>query len=319
MTSLASLLHYGTIMFSTVASALGVSIGQGATAQAAFIAIDRQPGIQADITRTTLLALALLETGAILGLLISFFLLYSAPPLLPAAVGEIGIALSMGIPAFVIGWASAKPTSEAIGAIARQPFMARQLTNYLLLVLSLLQTPLIFGFIIALMINFQLGSIVTISQGLALVGSGIAAGIGCIGPILGGCNFTSVSCKSAGLNRAAYPKIFTFTFISQAIIETPIIFASIVALLLIRKALLPLQHPLLGIAYMVFGTTIGVGTFGAGISSGQTAAATVKQITSNPAIYTSLSRASMMAQGLIDTSAVYAFIIALWLIITPLV
>ncbi len=319
MIIVANVIHSLAIAFSTVAAAIGVARGQGITAKAAFTAIDRQPATQPEIFRATVLALALIETAAILGLLISFFLFFSAPPTLAGALGEIGIALAIGIPGLFIGWLTAGPTTESISAIARQPFLARRLTNFMLLVLSILETPLIFGFIIALMIYLQIPNVETLAQGFTLIGAGIAAGIGSIGPILGGCYFTKIACKSSGRNRAAFPKLFTFTFISQAIIETPIIFATIIALLLTRQALTPYENPIVGIAYLIFGATIGIGTFGAGISSGKAAAAAANQIAYNPPAYTILSRASMMAQGLIDTAAVYAFIIALWLIMTPLV
>ncbi len=316
---LAPLLHTIAIAFSTLSAALGVSRGHAYITQAALDAIDRQPAVQPELSRTLILALALVETAAIFGLLLSLFMLYSAPPNLPAAIGELGIALAMGLPGLFLGWFLAGPITEALIAVARQPFLSRRITNFMLLVVSILETPVIFGFIVALLIFFSLGSVTTIAQGLGLIGAGIAAGCGSIGPIIGGCNFTKASLSSVGKNRQAFPKLFTFTFVSQAIIETPIIFASIIALLLTRKAIIPFEHPLIGFAYLLFGTTIGIGTFGAGLSSGKAAAAAARQISLHPQAASTLSRASMMAQGLIDTCAVYAFIIALWLIITPLV
>ncbi len=317
--TIALFMHYFAITFCTVAAALGVSRGQGKTTLAAFISIDRQPAIHTEILRTTILGLALIETAAIFGLLFSFFLLFSAPPTLPAALGELGIALAIGIPGCAVGWLTGQPTTEAINAIARQPFIARRLTNFMLLILSLLETPLIFGVIIILMIYIQLPTATTIGQGLVLLSAGIAGGLGCIGPVLGGCYFTGIACKSAGTNRSAFAQISTFTFISQAIIETPIIFATIIALLLTRVAQNPIEHPIIGFAYLAFGLTIGIGTLGPGISSGRAAAATAHQIALDPSAYGTLSRASMMSQGLIDTIAVYAFIIALWLILTLLI
>lgn len=319
MVTLAYFFHFLAIVVSTVATAMGVSRGHAQAAEAAFEALERQPGIRSEIKRATILGLAIIETAAILGILISFLLLFSIPVTDGAALGEIGIALAIGIPGFIIGWSSGGPTAGALGAIARQPFLARRLTNFMLLVLSLLQTPLIFGFIIALLINVQLAKTETIAQGLTLIGTGIAAGLGCVGPVIGSCIFTKSACISAGRNRFAFPKLFTFTFISQALIETPVIFAVVVALFLSNRATTLYQNPLIGIAYLVFGSTIGLGTLGPGISAGQAAAAAAEQIAYNPAAYTILSRASMLAQGLVSTIAVYAFIVALWLCFTPLV
>ncbi len=308
-----------TIALSTVLAAIGVCFGQGAATGAAFKAINRQPSIQPDITRTTMLALALIETSAILGLLVSFLLLFRKAPTLPQALGEIGIGLAIGLPGLVIGLATSMPAYAALSSIARQPFLARKLGNFMLLTQSLIQTPLIFGFIIALFIRGQLSSITTISQGLTLIGSGIAIGVGAIGPAIGGGYFTKTACSSVGINRLAYSRLFTFTFISQAIIETPVIFASIISLYLSSIASSVHPDPIIGLAYMAFGATIGFGTFGAGISSGRSAAAAAIQIAYHPHLYGTFSRASLMAQGLIDTCAVYAFIISLWLILTPLV
>ncbi len=319
MTSPIALIHFISIAFSTVCAAFGVSLGQGIATQQAFDAINRQPAGQPAITRTVIFGLALIETAAILGLLISFLLFFKQPTTLPAAVGEIGMAIAIGIPGLVIGWAASQPPYEAFIAIARQPFLSRQISNFMLLAQSLSQTPLIFGFIIALIIRNKLSSVTTVSQALALVGAGVAIGFGCVGPALGGGLLAKVTTKSIGLNRLAFSRLFTFTFISQAIIETPVIFASIISFLLTTRYTYVPDHWLYGLAYLAFGATIGFGTFGAGISSGRSAAAGALQIAYNPQSYNFISRASMLAQGLIDTCAVYAFIIALWLVITPLV
>ncbi len=318
MIALTDLLHSLAVAFCTVSTAMGVSRGHGKTTVAAFEAIDRQPAMRPAIMRSTILALALIETAAILGLLISFFLFFSAPPTLPSALGEIGIAFAIGIPGLVVGWASAGPTSEAIFATARQPFLAQRLSSFMLLVLSLLQTPLIFGFIMAIVIHRMLPTLTTTAQGFTLMGAGVAAGLGAVGPVLGSCLFTKAACKSAGRNKEAFTKIFTFTFISQAIIETPVIFSVIIALMLTSKAATAYENPFIGLAYLAFGATIGLGTFGAGISSGRAAGAAAEQIANNPASYRVISFASLIAQGFIDTIAIFSFLIALLLIFTPL-
>jgi F-type H+-transporting ATPase subunit c len=309
-----SVLHFLAIVVSTGAAVLGVSRGHAYIAHAALTAMNRQPSVQAELRRSMLLALALVETAAVLGLLLSILLLRSSEPSLPVAIGQLGIAFAIGIPGLFLGWSLAGPIGEAILAIARQPFLTRRLTNFMLIVVSVLETAVIFGFVVALLIFYKLRSITTISQGLILMAAGIATGIGAIGPIIGGCHFTKSSFRGVGKNRTALAKLNTFTFVSQAIIETPIIFATVIAILLInQQAIIPFENPLIGFAYLIFGASIGISTFGAGISSGRTAAAAAQQISRNPQMASTLSRASMMAQGLIDTCAIYAFIIALLL------
>ena len=113
--------------------------------------------------------------------------------------------------------------------------------------------------------------------------------------------------------------MFTFTFISQALIETPVIFAAIVSLLLISQASPVPDAAIIGWVYIAVGCTMGIGSFGSGVSSGRIAAAAAQKIALNPSIRIFLSRSSMLAQGLVDTIPIYAFIIALWLIFTPFV
>ena len=312
-------IHYLALVFCVVAATFGVSRGHAKAAQASLGALERQPAMQPDIFRSMILSLALIETAAILGLLTSLFIFFAEIPTLPQSLAELGMAFAVGIPALVIGWFSAEPAAKSIAALARQPFLARRLSNFSLLVLALIQTPLLFGFIIAQIIRAQTSYVETIGQGLTLLGAGLAAGFGCVGPVIGRCNSLQDLLGAVGRNRGAFPKLFTFMFVSQAIIETPILFALIISLLLTRVATTPFEHPMLGIAYLIFGALIGIGTLGPGISSGQAAAATAVQIGYTPEAYTTLSRASMVAQGLIDTIAIYAFMVALLLILTPLV
>ena len=91
------------------------------------------------------------------------------------------------------------PAYEALGAVARQPFLASKLSNFMLLSQSLIQTPLIFGFIVALIIRTKFPFVTTFSQALTLIGSGAAIGLGCIGPAFGGGFFTKTACQSAGV------------------------------------------------------------------------------------------------------------------------
>ncbi|MBA3751384.1 hypothetical protein H0X06_01095 [Candidatus Dependentiae bacterium] len=319
MIALAAFIHYITIGLTTAASSIGVSLGQAAATRAGLEAIDRQPAARTDIARTLIIALALIETGAMLGLLVPLILFFRPPLTFNGALAEIGVGIAISLPALFTGYASSMPASEAFNAMSRQPFLAKKIRNILILSQSLIQTPLIFGFCIALLIASLIPSLTNSSQAMALIASGLSIGLGCVGPAVGSGYFTAHACKSTGFNKTVFQKIFTFTLISQAIIETPVIFASIISLLLLSIAPTVPDYPVIGLAYLVFAFTMGIGTLGAGISSGRVAASAALQIGYNPSLYTFISRSSMLAQGLIDTIPIYAFIIALWLLFTPLI
>ncbi len=312
------LLHYGTIGAIVALSGLGVSIGQGFAGQAVVASLNRQPSAGTDIARGNLLALAFIETAAILSLIIAMLLFFKVPTTLYAALAQLGIAFALAIPGFTIGIIASMPARQAVISIARQPFLSKKITNLMILAQSLLQTPLIFSFIISLLIRNQLDSITTASQSLRLIASGLCIGIASIGPAIGGGTFTAAACRAVGINKSAYGRIFSFAILSQAIIETPVIFASIISFWL-ATVVVPasgiIGH---GILYLAIAFVMAIGTVGAGISSGRTAASACEQIAFNPEHYSIVSRTSLIAQGLIDTSAIYAFIIALFLLLVRL-
>lgn len=305
------IIQNGVIAFTMAITALGVGIGQGLTGNATQEALNRQPAARSEIARSNLLALALIETAALLVLLISLLLLFKKTVNLYGALAQLGIAFALGIPGLLIGIVSAMPAQAAAISISRQPFFAKKIVNLMLLTQSLLQTPLVFGFIVALLIYNKIDTVQTLSDAARCIGAGLCIGLGSIGPAIGVGRFTHTACKSIGVNPAGYKSIFTFTIMSQAIIETPIIFASIISFWLVTA---PPAIP--SILYFAAAFVMAVGTFSPGLASSKTAEAACEQIAHNPALIGMLSRTSLVIQAFIDTSAVYAFIIALFILIT---
>lgn len=309
------LFHYCTIALSICATSLGVGIGEGIACQAAIEAINLQPASKNEISRISIVGMALIETAAIMGITISTILLLetqaTSSPF--SSIAEIGIACAICISGLVLGLVSALPAQQAVLAIARQPFLSQKIFRFMIITQSIIQTPIIFGFIIAILIKSQASAATSLTDSLRLVASGLAIGLGSVGPAIGLARFAATACKGIGINPAAYAQLFSFTFISQAIIETPVIFSLIISILLITSVV---HHDsaLQGTAMIASALCIGLGTLGAGIASGNTAAAACHQIALNPEKYAPLSRISLFAQGLIDTNAIYALLIALLLL-----
>jgi len=309
---LSELFHYLTVAFSISLTSLGVGIGEGIASQAAIEAINIQPGSKNEISRAAIIGMALIETAAIMGITMAMILLLEAKnasnPF--SGIAELGIAFAICLSGLVLGLVSALPAQQAVLAIARQPFISQKIFRFMIITQSIIQTPIIFGFIIAILIKSQANEVTSLADSLRLVGSGLAIGLGSIGPAIGLAHFAGTACRGIGINPNAYSKIFSFTFISQAVIETPVIFSLIIAILLISTPIKD-DNLLAGIAMLASAICIGFGTIGAGIASGRTAAAACEQIAINPDKYAALSRLSLFAQGLIDTSAIYALLIAL--------
>src|SRR5438132_2524384 len=127
-------IHYGAITLSIAISSISVGLGEGLVSWSALDAIDRQPRAKDDIMRVAILGMTLIETVAILGLLISIFLfMYTNIESTNqfAYYSEIGIIIAMGTTGFVIGLASTFPAQAACNAVARQPFFAPRISSFM--------------------------------------------------------------------------------------------------------------------------------------------------------------------------------------------
>lgn len=308
-------LHSLSIALTVGLTSLGVGIGGGLAGGAAIKALDTQPKATNEISRILLLGMALIETAGVLGLVLGIILLFQIQqdllknPYL--GIAELGIVCSLGIAGFIVGLVSSYPVAQSCYAMARQPFFAQKINNVMLLTLSLIQTPLIFAFLIALLITTRLDEHISVSS-FNYFAAGLTIGLGSIGPTIGLARFAAQVCKGLGINRDSYSKLLPFTFISMAIIETPMVFALVIALLLLQQGGTTSQLGIIAAFSAAF--CMGIGTFGPGISSSSTAIAAAEQISYNPQHTGILSRISMIAQALIDAAAIYALLVAMFII-----
>jgi len=217
-------------------TSLGVALGNSISTIEAIKAIYVQPKANKEILKASLLGLALSETSAVIGFVMAILLIAGSNLTYFNILARIGIFFAICIPGFIIGLASAQPVKYACISIARQPFFSNKILNLMFLTLTFIQSPMIFGFIISLLINFKSGSIINFADSIRMISSGLSLGVGTVGPIIGLSLFAKTACQSIGINRNTYNKIFTFSFISQALLETPIVFALITSLAIITSS-----------------------------------------------------------------------------------
>ncbi|OGB97580.1 hypothetical protein A3F06_03550 [candidate division TM6 bacterium RIFCSPHIGHO2_12_FULL_36_22] len=315
--TLGSFFHYGSIAGTIACSALGISIGLSYIAKGAIDALYTQPSAHKEISKISILAMALTETGGVIGLTVSLMLFITTlkldNTLLYPGLARFGIFFTTGLVSLFVGIVSALPARQACLSVARQPFFSTKIMNLLLITMSIVQTPIIFGFLAAVMINSQANTAESIGQALAILSAGVCLGIGSIGPAYGQSIYAAQACETLGNNRDTYRGILTFSLISQAMIESPIIFALLITLVILGTTS-NLMTPIQAVVTTVAGFCVGINNIATGISSGRTAAAASKQITHNLSSYTAITRTSLIAQGLIDTFAIYGLLIGLLLL-----
>jgi len=312
-------LHALSILFSVGVTSIGVGLGGGIAAKGAINALNIAPKSGPEILRAVIIGLALIETGGILGVVMGLILLFGQsmedPSLLYIGISECGIAFALGITGCIVGAYSALPARQAAHSIARQPFFSAKIINTMLLTQSIIQTPVIFGFLISLFIKAQLVQVHDLTHSIKLLSSGLALGLACIGPILGLARFARIAVESVGRNRDSYGKVMTFTFISQAIIETPIIFAFVIAIILLVSPISTYDSALYGIGSIAAALAIGIGTLGPGISSGNIAGAACREIAIDPKNSSLLMKTSILGQSIVEAAAIYALLISLLLLL----
>lgn len=315
LSMLGTVIHYTTVALTVCISSLSAGLGEAITSVASLQASDRQPHAHGSIVRAAILGMAVIETTAILGVFVAILLLRSDAAYATSFytnLASIGIIFAMGIPGLVLGFVSARPAQATCIAIARQPATNKKLTAFMIMTQALIQTPLIAGLVVTLLIYQQAAHITQLSDCLRLIASGLCIGIGSIGPALALSQFARTACHGIGINKSCYSVLLPFTLLSGAMIETPVIFAMAVSLLLLFQTSPTL---LSGILCLAAGLCAGVGTLFPSLSSGQTATVACAGIARNIETYQALSRTSFFVQGIIDTCAIYTIVVAFLLII----
>jgi F-type H+-transporting ATPase subunit c len=298
-------------------SALGIGLGQGIAGHDALVAFRRQPTASSNSFRTLMVGLALSETGGILSFLMVIMLLFFSPPLLTSGAGiaEMGMALSMGIAACFVGYASSMAVKEACNSIARQPFFVQKIAMFMVLLQSVVEAPLIFVFIIALMVKSYLPTIDSYSHGMIFFCSNLLVALGCVGPALGQARFVAAACRSLGTNKDAYGPLFTFSVLCVAVIETPVIMSLIVAFILLYRPYFEAGAISAIVVALTCLIAMGGSSFGTGNALGYIASRACSQIAKTPENYSVIFRTALISIGFVESSVVYALIIAMLVLI----
>lgn len=310
------LIHYLAAGMTIALGGLGGGIGLGIAANNSIQSMTRQTTGNEQGFRALIIGLALIESGVIIALVMTLLMLFGSPSHMSmgAAIAEIGIALAVGIASLSIGIASSMVVKATSQAIARQPVFAQKLIAFMLLAQSVIEAPVIFAFIVGLLIKTRITPDMSIEQGLQFLASGGAIALGCIGTALGQSIFTHAACTSVGVNKNAYPKLFTFSLLCEAIIETPVILTLLFAFLT-AYATVTQPTALPHVVFLLAALTVGLGALGGGTAMGFVASRSIFYVAQEPSLYGQLLRATLLSVAFIESTVIYALIIALFLLL----
>jgi len=311
-------LHYFSAIITIVLGAMGGGIAQGLAGTMSIESLMRQALGNDYSSRSMAVGLALIESGVIIALVTTLSMLISVDNIASQSVGfsEIGIALAVGFAALSISVASSMVVRSCATAISRQPLFAPKIFTFMLLTQSIIEAPVIFAFILGFIIKTNSNVIMPEVQGLKFLCSGLLFAIGCIGPSIGQAIFAHAACSSIGVNKHAYSKIFPFTLICEAVIETPVIFCLLVSILMVYTNI-PIMLVDSYASVCVFLAAVfclALGSLGAAISTGRISAKSCMQIAKNEGAYGTIVRSNLLTVAFIESTLVYSLIISLLLV-----
>jgi F-type H+-transporting ATPase subunit c len=146
----------------------------------------------------------------------------------------------------------------------------------------------------------------------AVLGSGLAMGLGAIGSAIGEGMIAMKAVEALGRQPQASGKIVRVMIISQAVTETAAIFALVVSLLLLFQ---DGSGPMIkGFTFIAAGIAIGVGTIGAGFGAGLPGSAAMEGMGKQPENADALTIHMIIGQAVTQTSVIFALTVALILV-----
>jgi ATP synthase F0 subunit c len=297
--------------------AIGAAIGEGYTAAQANFAISRNPGISGDVFKSMLVGQAIAESASIFALVIAMILLFSNFPgdsyVTIAVVFSAGICMGLG--AIGSGVGSGFPAGAACIGMSRQPSMSGRLMTNMLIGSAVCQTPSIFALVTSFILLFTNFTDRPVSPTwAAIVGAGLASGLGAIGSGLGGGLVAETSCEGTARNPEMAGTVTNVMLLGQAVTQTTAIYGLLVSFILMFKQFPASEALAPSMALLGAGLCMGIGAIGPGVGEGFTARSAVQWIARRPTAIAELTRSMLVGQAVAESTGIYSLVIALILI-----
>ncbi|MBL0716475.1 MAG: ATP synthase F0 subunit C [Desulfosarcina sp.] len=297
--------------------ATGAAVGEGYTAAKANFAISRNPDMAGDIFKTMLVGQAVAESASIFALVIAMILLFTEFPTDSYIIVSVLLAsgLCMGFGAIGSGIGAGFPGGAACEGMARQPAMSGRLTTNMLIGSAVCQTTSIYALVTSLILIYLDFSVRPLSPTWAAVmGAGLASGIGAIGSGIGEGLVAESACAGIARQPATAAPVTNMMLLGQAVTETTAIYGLLVSFIMMFKVFPVADSIAPAMALLSAGLCMGIGALGPGIGEGITAGGAVKWIARNEKSSASTIRVMLVGQAVSESTGIYALVISLVLI-----
>ncbi len=297
--------------------ATGVAVGEGYTAGKANEGIARNPKMAGDIFKSMLVGQAVAESAAIFALVVAMILLFSnfAADSFITVIVLFSSGICIGFGAIGSGIGSGFPAGEACLGMARQPEASTNLVTNMLIGSAVCQTPSIFALMTSFALLFSNFSQSPVSPTWAAVlGAGLASGIGAIGSGVGGGLVAGASCEGVARTPSTVSLLTKSMLLGQAVTQTTAIYGLLVGFILLFKTFPASDSIVPAMALLAAGLCMGIGAIGPGIGEGSTAGSAVKWIARNEESSGVILRMMLVGQAVAESTGIYALVVSLVLI-----
>ena len=220
-----------------------------------------------------------------------------------------GLALGLGGIGAAVGMGNA--AAQANASIGRQPETQGMMLRTMLIGQAVGGSPSIFALVIGLLILFA-GASAPVEGGAstaALIGAGLSIGLGCFGSGLG-CGWPAgKACEGVARNPRRSTSVSSMMIIGQAVAQSPSIFATVIALILIFVPMSFTGWAVFGVC-LGAGIAMGAGALGPGMGSGSTAGGAIDGMGRWPNSQGITLRTMLITQAVSQTPAIFGRVVA---------
>jgi F-type H+-transporting ATPase subunit c len=224
------------------------------------------------------------------------------------ASGSAGFAIAFGAvgPSIGIG----KIASAGLKAVHYQPASAGPVTKNMLIGMAVTESSAIFALVTAMILLFTPIAAAGWEKVFALAGAGICIGLGTLGSGIGEGMIASRAIENISRSPKSEQTTTRFMLLTQAITESPAVFALVIALSLIF-----VEQPKSGIVYamalLASGVCMGIGAIGPAFGEGYAASKACAAVGKKPESFNSVIRILLLGMALAESCAVYAMVVSL--------
>lgn len=228
---------------------------------------------------------------------------------------HLGAGLAIGLGGIGAGIGMGDAAQQACSAIERQPSTRDDIFTTMLIGQAATSTSSVFALVIALLqlMVVSMPDVPSYTAGMAMLGTGICIGLGCLGSGLGSGFPAASACEGVGRNPRSKGLIIFNMLIGQSVAQTPAIFAFLVALLLLYSNVTD-PSAVTAAALLGSGFAMGAGAIGPGLGTGICAREGCAAIAKNPKESGLILRTMLIGQAVSQSTSIYSLVIALVLL-----